>query len=912
MPTGPTRLILIRSGCYDYAEVELTGTLQIVGPNNIGKTTLIKTLQFLYIDDRRHMDFGSYTPEQTREFYFPGQYSYILFECLGATGQCVIGWRGQSKTTGGEPERFCYEGPFDAADFHDERGQVREPRDVSARLALKQLRVLKGAQEHRELLLPPAGGDTRGLGIIALREPDKFHHFRETLKNLLALEAITQQQMRHRLLMLADIPPDRTALDARALFGDDYDRIRQRREQLVRFKKNQPLVEKLVNKFTERETVRGELIWRWTDLKGKQQRFEQEHEAMLEKLRAEKTAQENRLTVLDTELKDRRAEVTEFSVEQGKATQPLDALGKLDKEFADFVEELERAALANLQADIRSLENQLASAEGQSRQAAQTKLDHYGSLVRQKEQTIARFDKLAITALRKHFSDDELNVAFRLLNPGLLELPVGGDGIVVTRERETLAAIRALLGRVSDGSYRDANLTIPIASGRVPLVGLENVETAREHLKDYADTLKRWTGIMAAIEQKEALEVQLKAKREERDGAKDASGREIREGKLKRLVRFEEYQKSKAEEPRLRAELKKITATIATATERIEVLTKQSKVAEKAKAEAQGAVLKAEDEYGKVIGNYDQCVFPEFVAKAVVADGIPNDFDAAIALFLRQQEKQEKLSDEIAGLLAETERWFGEEFRGEDEHETIARLRAELEALVEKEDALARDWNAHLHGLKATFDLVLRNLGHVTSAANDLTRAFAKVQVSNLKTIKLEVVEQSDLVSWIRKLAQAEQPGLFDDDTSLSGTLRNFRAKLEGNSVIRFTELFTLGVTVTGADDRRRTYPNLQQIESDGTTITIKVLFNLLLLKNQLRRDDCAVPFFLDETLKLDPANRHAILSTARQLGFIAIVAAPEPVSEVDALYFVQPQRGRIILRNKHRVGVRRAASAAP
>jgi hypothetical protein len=38
MPNGPRKLILIRAGRYDYAEVELSGSLQIVGPNNTGKT----------------------------------------------------------------------------------------------------------------------------------------------------------------------------------------------------------------------------------------------------------------------------------------------------------------------------------------------------------------------------------------------------------------------------------------------------------------------------------------------------------------------------------------------------------------------------------------------------------------------------------------------------------------------------------------------------------------------------------------------------------------------------------------------------------------------------------------------------------------------------------------------------------
>ncbi len=898
MPTGPQRLILLQSGRYEYAEVELAGTLQIVGQNNTGKTTLINTLQFLYLDDRGHMNFGSYTPEQTREFYFPGQYSYVLFECLGVTGQCVVGWRGQSKTSGGEPERFCHLGPFDVTDFLDERNQVREPNEVNARLALRQLRVLKSAQEHRELLLPPVGGDARGLGIVSLRDSDKYHLFRETLKNLLSLSAITQKQMRDGLLMLADIPPDRTALDARALFGDDYDRIRERRRQFENFKKNKSLVEKLVTKFAERETARGELVWRWMDLSGKKQRFEQEHEAALVRSREAAAKQAGLLKQAEEELTDRRADVNTFSEQKGGFTTRLDALAGQDKEFAGFVEELERAALSNLQNDIRGLENQLANAEGESREQAKRKLDHYGGLVKQKEQTIARFDKLAVTVLRRHFSDDELNLLFRLLNPDLLELAVGRDGIEVTRERELLAALRALLARVSGGCYRDADVTIPLTSGRTPLVGLENVEAARELLKEYAETLRRWTGILSAVEQREKLVAEVKTKRATHDA------------KAKLVFRFEEYQRSKAEEPLLRAELKKITDTIAAASERISKLTAQGRTAEKAKAEAEGAIRKAEDEFNAVMGRFNLCIQPDFSRKAVVGDGIPDDFDAAIALFRRQQDKQEKLSDEIANLLAETERWFGDEFHGHEEGETVANLRGELDALVEKEDALARDWNAHLHGLKATFDLVLKNLDHVAGAATDLNRAFAKVRVSNLKVIKLEVLKNSDYVSWIERLAAFQPGGLFDHDPMQESAIANFRSKLEGNPVIRFADLFTLGFTVTGADDRRHTYHDFRQIESHGTTITIKVLFNLLLLKAQLRRDDCAVPFFLDEIQTLDPANRHAILSTARQLGFIAITAAPEAVSEVDALYFLQPQQGRIVLRNKHRVGVKRAATA--
>jgi hypothetical protein len=201
-------------------------------------------------------------------------------------------------------------------------------------------------------------------------------------------------------------------------------------------------------------------------------------------------------------------------------------------------------------------------------------------------------------------------------------------------------------------------------------------------------------------------------------------------------------------------------------------------------------------------------------------------------------------------------------------------------------------------------------MDHVVSAASELNRAFAKVRVSDLKSVKLEVVEQSDLMSWIKQLATFDPGGLFSHDPQKASAITNFRATLQGKTVIRFADLFTLGVTVTRADDRRHTYHDLREIESHGTTISIKVLFNLLLLKNQLRRDDCEIPFYLDEIESLDDDNRRAILSEARRLGFIAVTAAPKAVSEVDALYFVQPRNGKIVLRKRHRMGVNRLGVA--
>jgi hypothetical protein len=80
-PAGPRKLICIHSGTCDYAEVDISSPVQLVADNNVRKTALISTLQFLYIDDGRNLDFGSHNLASSREFYFRNPTSYILFEC---------------------------------------------------------------------------------------------------------------------------------------------------------------------------------------------------------------------------------------------------------------------------------------------------------------------------------------------------------------------------------------------------------------------------------------------------------------------------------------------------------------------------------------------------------------------------------------------------------------------------------------------------------------------------------------------------------------------------------------------------------------------------------------------------------------------------------------------------------------
>ena len=89
------RLVIINSDIYSKADIDLSdcNSLQVVGPNNIGKSTLIYALNFLYIIDGKQMTFsGNRTGDKsTINHYFPSiNSSYMVFEIFKKRYYCIL------------------------------------------------------------------------------------------------------------------------------------------------------------------------------------------------------------------------------------------------------------------------------------------------------------------------------------------------------------------------------------------------------------------------------------------------------------------------------------------------------------------------------------------------------------------------------------------------------------------------------------------------------------------------------------------------------------------------------------------------------------------------------------------------------------------------------------------------------
>lgn len=899
MQLGPTKLIAIRSGSYDYAEVDLSNSIQLVGPNNAGKTTLINTLQFLYLDNRNQMVFGDHDQEATRQYYFPDQFSYLLFECQGPKGTYMIGWRGQSKSSGGDPVRFTYDGGYDMNDYLTEDDRVRDQKEVLAKLELRGYRELREPQLHREAILVATKGDSNGLGIVHLTETDRYSHFKEVLKNLLSLRSIDQHEMKRSLLMLASIPPNKPALEANRLMTEEFERIRDRRLKLNTLKNERERLEKYIDLSDVRFSLEARLATVHADLMEKRRKAHDHNKHVKEAIVAKQEALEKEKISTAEILKDLDENIAELAAQKGRADGDLARIADLGKGLENFAEGMAREALNNAKERLHALGRQLGNAEEADRQRTARALAEVTGRVANTEKAIANFDKAFITELRESLNDDQVRGLSKLFNLDILKLPVEKGGVELKKRKQVDDILKSIAQNIKDDRYSDSILSLPLPDNSSAWKELVDVKAMKKALADLKAEQERLRQLMNAIENREALAKERANAQAECDAQAELLGR------------WERFQVDRKEEPRLKKRHDEIAKEKGNAErERKDVREKLDEISVKL-FEQRTALNKEDERFNRLLRLLEQCTPPpDPEAKGRELVSVPNDAEDAIELYRKLTIEHKDLSREMDQLRSKIENVLKSDIIGASEQDTIRLIREQIDGLPTFEEALRKDWDNYLHLLRANFANVLNGLADIKAAAEKLNRRFSNVSVSNLESLKMEVIDQSDLVEPLRELAETDHTGLFDDSKKLDAAYQSFRNRLSERITLNYGDLFTLRFTVAVNNGRVHSYDNLQ-VESHGTAITIKVLFNLLVLRSMLKEDAqlhtplSRVPFFLDEVHSLDATNRGAVLRMSRDLGFMAITAAPEPVSEVDALYFLRPINGRLVVRNELRVGVK-------
>ena len=76
------RVILVNSGGYQMADVQLDGHCDFAGGQGVGKTTLMNAIPFPFVVDDQYLDIDTREKERFSLYYFRSVNSFVIYEVV--------------------------------------------------------------------------------------------------------------------------------------------------------------------------------------------------------------------------------------------------------------------------------------------------------------------------------------------------------------------------------------------------------------------------------------------------------------------------------------------------------------------------------------------------------------------------------------------------------------------------------------------------------------------------------------------------------------------------------------------------------------------------------------------------------------------------------------------------------------
>jgi AAA15 family ATPase/GTPase len=194
-----TSLTILNYKVYGKAEIRLNDcdSLQLVGPNNIGKSTLIYALNFLFIIYGNKMTFSGQRrgDKETLHHYFPNHnQSYIVFEIFKKSYYCIL----VKRNSDSELEYFKFNSEYKEEYFVGSDKRLLKFDEVQAALAERGVEF-EQFKDKREVFNTVYQRGRRNNGVVWLEDTVKTeglsNNFSRIYRYLIKNKLITNQKV---------------------------------------------------------------------------------------------------------------------------------------------------------------------------------------------------------------------------------------------------------------------------------------------------------------------------------------------------------------------------------------------------------------------------------------------------------------------------------------------------------------------------------------------------------------------------------------------------------------------------------------------------------------------------------------------------------------------------------------------
>jgi DNA repair exonuclease SbcCD ATPase subunit len=883
---------IINSGMFDTLNLNFdVAAVHLVGANNVGKTSLIALIQFLFFPSINEMTFIKSTGE-SMNFYFRPEGSYILFEVRTITGSIrTVGIYG----TGGSDSRvnFVFNGSFDIKDFLNTDYTPVALQDLQASFFARDFVRFDKFERYEEALL---GLHTRGEYNVPMFELSKtnFRLLRKLMQGLLRLDRIDAADVQQFLIRTVEKGNIKTRFNLLQDFEQKYRHINQLRIELRELEDLKPVVaryQKIVAQISAAEVNRQRHAERLFHLSSIYlTRLTDEGE----KLTYEFQSQEDRIEELNQSIKalvERVKETKTAGKEVERQKDRFETLMEICRHYSEPIVKQKRDELTHARVE---LQNALAASKAGNCQDLKRQ---FNSLKREYEGVLRQLQAGALEQVW-------IQAGFDGTHRALLKFLVAND-LTSLRASEVLKDHQAFIDASAcvvdyldnKGHFKGFGLDVPKSLWFIPETEQEPLDARKARLEN--DMMKV----------RDRIDIAENEAKKEQELA--ALGRAIKDketilkdfNELQQLTtQWQSLEKIEAKRNQLSQELNQLYQAV-TGKE------KESRSLREQQRQTHFALKAVQDQCQQISRDQEKIepfdtASPENLNRLTL-EALRSEYHQVCGQLDEITKALTRYNNELSEPKADLEMRYdraGADIPFERWIELKLDLANEIEGL---EAQLQREYEGVFTVVRAKLSKITQAYANVEAQVAQLNKAVHNVRISNIEQIGV-ALEKTDLLDAMDQTI----PGQLDifAHKSQSNSLGEAHAMVEdyfnqikqyGNE-INLKDMFRLKFSVLFKDQPKPVERyEIHRFESNGTETGVKIVIYLGLIGLLQERKNIVgtrIPFFLDEVGSIDSDNLKQLIDYCARNNFLPIFASPEIRKDISHNYLFRRNGSRSYL----------------
>ncbi len=872
-----TRITLINSKVFGKAELKLDNcdSMQLVGPNNIGKSTLIYALNFLFVVDGQKMSFSGQRKgdKETIHHYFPTHNkSFLIFEINKLGYYCIL----VKRNTDGELEYYKIESEYNEEFFFEMEGthqRLLDFNEVIERLNKRGIAHTKFATKtdvfnhvyHRGI---------KNNAVVWLEDTVKAdglsNNFSKVYRYLINSKLITNKTLKDSLIIADNRENEGLNFSQKnkkdivdlLRINDEIKNIKSVREDFLEFREQVKLynsktkiVQELLYAFNHSYTTAiPELEITILD---KAKNISTIQNEINEILKPKELKYASRIGEKNSDIRNKANVLFEKQTE-------LDEINKF--ETIDFLKE----SLHNLDKERKEIENRITTIESQklSSKQLELRLDKLNQQITSYQNQIENYNNLLI-----HKISDNEGVK-KLLNSILSEQ------VTSLPSKQVKKSIK----KISDKVLNIFDGEIDITKG-ITLKEFKSIKELKEELKVLEAEKKQTEELLKTVVDKEKTDSKLKAILHEIDLIKDKTKKIEGKPHLEKIIHAVEL------------EIKKLNLEKKEIEDLLNALVKEI-------SEKEITLEKLQEEKRNMENRVKE--LKERKLETETLDVEPIEYETNDNLDYIYSKISIHQKDRIE-LKAKKDASFDNlKYRlknnSADEVQFITFVEEEIACLSDKErsiDGLLQSISTQF--ANPAYTLIKRYEEFKQFVYTKFNEKLSQTRISNIESMKIELIDNEKILGELKKISSIQEfNGQMSFEFDQSENLKVLNAYLDSGRKVDFNELFNIELLLhIHGSDKRVDLAN--QVESDGTDRMIRLVMIMSIINRLAVTDENnKIALFIDEVATIDKQNRPEIVKFCKEHYFIPVFAAPDAVEGFNKYYFIYPSKTKVNINEKH------------